>query len=61
LAKRIWWGCQTSFAIVSAYIVALYFFGSAPIAMRVLVFVFFSATLAVLGGYLATAAPSLHR
>jgi hypothetical protein len=45
-------GVQTSFAIVSAYIVALYFFlGRAPIALRVLAFVFFSATLAVLGGY----------
>jgi len=49
-------GLQASFAIVSAYIVALYFFlGRAPLAMRILAFAFFSATLAVLGIYLAVA------
>jgi len=49
-------GLQASFAIVSAYIVALYFFlGRAPLAMRVLAFAFFSATLAVLGAYFAGA------
>jgi hypothetical protein len=49
-------GLQASFAIISAYKVALYFFlGRAPLAMRVLAFAFFSATLAVLGVYLACA------
>ena len=49
-------GLQTSFAIVSAYIVALYFFlGRAPFPLRALAFLFFSATLAVLGGYLVGA------
>jgi hypothetical protein len=46
-------GLQASFAIVSAYIVELYFFlGRAPFPLRVLAFLFFSATLAV-GVYLA--------
>ena len=49
-------GLQASFAIVSAYIVALYFFlGRAPLPMRILAFVFFSATLAVLAVFLAGA------
>ncbi len=49
-------GLQASFTIVSAYIVALYFFlGRAPLAMRILAFAFFSSTLAVLGVYLAGA------
>ena len=49
-------GLQASFAIVSAYIVALYFFlGRAPFPLRLLAFLFFSATLAVLGVYLAGA------
>jgi hypothetical protein len=49
-------GLQASFAIVSAYIVALYFFlGRSPLPMRILAFAFFSSTLAVLGVYLAGA------
>jgi hypothetical protein len=49
-------GLQASFAIVSAYIVALYFFlRRAPLAMRILAFAFFSSTLAVLAVYLAGA------
>ncbi len=49
-------GLQASFAIVSAYIIALYFFlGRAPLAMRIVAFGFFTSTLAVLGVYLAGA------
>ena len=43
-------GIQASFTIVSAYVVALYFFlGRAPFLMKLLAFGFFSATLALLG------------
>jgi hypothetical protein len=49
-------GLQATFAIISAYLVALYFFlGRAPLVMRVVAFAFFSSTLAVLGLYLAGA------
>ncbi len=49
-------GLQASFAIVSAYIVALYFFLSrAPLMLRILAFAFFSSTLAVLAVYMAGA------
>ena len=49
-------GLQAAFAIISAYIVALYFFlGRAPLVMRIVAFAFFSSTLAVLGLYLAGA------
>jgi len=49
-------GLQAAFAIILAYIVALYFFlGRAPLVMRIVAFAFFSSTLAVLGLYLAGA------
>ena len=56
LGQALLEGLQAGFAIISAYIVALYFFlGRAPLVMRVVAFAFFSSTLAVLGLYLAGA------
>jgi hypothetical protein len=43
-------GLQASFTIVSAYIVALYFFlGRAPLLMKTVAFAFFTGTMLVLG------------
>jgi multisubunit Na+/H+ antiporter MnhC subunit len=43
-------GLQASFTIVSAYIVALYFFlGRAPLLMKCIAFAFFTGTMLVLG------------
>jgi hypothetical protein len=43
-------GLQASFTIVSAYIVALYFFlGRAPLLIKTVAFAFFTGTMLVLG------------
>jgi hypothetical protein len=56
IAQMFLTGLQASFTVVSAYIVALYFFlGRAPFLMRLLAFAFFTAVLAVLGLFLVGA------
>lgn len=56
IAQMFLAGLQASFTVVSAYIVALYFFlGRAPFLMRLLAFAFFTAVLAVLGLFLVGA------
>jgi hypothetical protein len=56
LGQAFLFGLQATFAIVSAYVVALYFFlGHAPLLMKLVAFMFFAATLVILGVFLAGA------
>jgi hypothetical protein len=56
LGQTFLFGLQAAFTIVSAYVVALYFFlGHAPFVMKLVAFVFFTAALIILGVFLTGA------